>query len=102
LSFLKHSIVIKKIPKTAIATETPNHIRFDPVICVKSLHGGVVYPLNFISKFVSKNINNLRCESKKYDTSRTYFMFSKNPQTIANTRKPATTMVTGFLSLWWS
>jgi len=87
LSFLKHSIVIKKIPKTAIATETPNHIRFDPVICVKSLHGGVVYPLNFISKFVSKNINNLRCESKKYDTSRTCFMFCKNPQTIANTRK---------------
>ena len=87
MSFLKHSIAIKKIPKTAIATETPNHIRFDPVICVKSLHGGVVYPLNFISKFVSKNINNLRCESKKYDTSRTCFMFCKNPQTIANTRK---------------
>ena len=40
-----------------------------------------------VSKFVSKNINNLRCKSEKYATSRTYFMFSRNPQTIANTRK---------------
>ena len=88
MSFLKHSIAIKKNPKTAIATETPNHIiRFDPVTYAKGLHGGVVYPLNFISKFISKNIDNLRCESKKYATSRTHFMFSKNPQTRMNTRK---------------
>lgn len=90
MSFLKHSIAIKKIPKTAIATETPNHIRFDPVICVKSLHGGVVYPLNFISKFVSKIIANLLCTPAKNVLAATYIYssgksanphkYKKNPQ----------------------
>ena len=73
MSFLKHSIAIKKIPKTAIATETPNHIiRFDPVTYAKSLHGGVVHPLNFISKSISKIIANFLYKSVKNVLDSTY------------------------------
>ena len=53
------------------------------------MHGGVVYPLNFISKFVSKIIANLLCTPAKNVLAATYIYSSgksANPHEYKKTR----------------